>query len=100
MICSRCGKECKDLFAGCVCHQCYAEMNNEDLSSMHKAMTLNMLKHMMDKPNHPKVQFFEETNLLTIRDQMNKFFESLQKEDIIDIKLFKDTRYIVMVVYV
>ena len=58
---------------------------------------------VIPQQNYVKVQFFEDAILMTVRDQMNKFFEQekISKDRIVEIKYIKDRdRYSVMVVYV
>ena len=106
--CEKC-KEDKDIILPSfgMCLNCMVGVPDEDKSMMFKAMSLKMLKDAIDKPPPPerdyiKVQFFEDAILMTVRDQMNKFFkqEKISKNRIVEIKYIKDRdRYSVMVVY-
>ena len=109
-VCNSCKQE-QDMILPSfgICLNCAAGVPEEDKSMMFRAVSLKMLKDAIERsPPHPqqdyvKVQFFEDAILMTVRDQMNKFFEQekISKDRIVEIKYIKDRdRYSVMVVYV
>lgn len=111
--CSKCGKKDNSMLlrtpeGGGICMNCMVGIPDEDKSMMFRAMSLKMLKDAITESGaarvaqHVKVQFFEDAILMTVRDQMNKFFkqEKITKDRIVEIKYIKDRdRYSVMIVY-
>jgi hypothetical protein len=109
--CSNCNLEVYSLHIDGRCFRCWMELHPEIWSVNPVARDL-MEKMNQDylnegimgvdmKKKFLKVQFFEDISLITIQNQMNKFFEDEKITTVTRIEYLKDSnnRYSVMVVY-
>lgn len=99
--CSKCNQEVYLTIGGDTCYHCFIS-NSSSASTTNIAATAAASTIIDTKEKTIKVQFFEDISLITVQNQMNRFFEDENISNILKIEYVKDkdSRYSVMVVYI